>query len=195
MAKARPSGPHKQSPEEKKARMRAYYRKNKSKWKTYTRERAKRMSEAEKMALRVRQREYSRAWYEQHRDEVLARTSRYQKDNAKKMADYKANWYQQNKARVAARRHQHYHAVVKVRDQAAKQNRTFLSLKEAAALLGANYEKFRDWVYEGHCEATRTNGGQYRLHRDVVKRLQTEGHHLPLEVRKRIGLRNKRDKK
>lgn len=195
MAKAKPSQPEKQSAEEKKAKMRAYYQKNKSKWKKYKRERAKRMSRGQKEALHERQREYSRAWYQQHRDEVLARTSQYQKVHAKKMAAYRANWYQQNKARVAARRRQHYHAVVKVRDQVAKHDQMFLSLKAAAALLDANYEKFRDWVYEGNCEAMRTSGGQYRLHRNVVERLQANGHHLPLEIRKRIGLRSKGEKK
>lgn len=195
MAKAKKRKPTKPLSEKKKATMRAYYRKNKDKWKKYSSDRLERMDRDEKEALRLKQKEYSRASYERRRDEVLARTSQYQKDNAKKVAEYRADWYQRNKARVAARRRRHYHAVVKVRNQAAKQARQFISLKEAAALLDAEYEKFRKWVYQGHCESMRTIGGRYRLHRDVVEWIHAEGHHLPLEVRKRIGLRNKGDKK
>lgn len=179
--------------EERKAKMRAYYRANKDKWKKYNREELTRMSDDEKEAYRQKQREYQRAYYQANRDRIIARTSQYHQDNADKSVTYRANWYQTNKARIAARRRYHYHIVVKPRQQAAKEASQFLSIREAVTLLGAKLRAFREWVYQGRIEAVRTPGGRYLLRRDDVEHIRANCRHFPSEIRERLGLDSKED--
>lgn len=174
--------------EDVKARLRAYYRANKDKWKTYRRNALERMSEAEREALRNKQQEYSRACYQANRAKIVARTTKYQHDHIKEVTAYRAKWYQQNKRKIAARRRRHYHAVVKPRKQSAKALSGFLSIREAASALGANLEAFREWVYAGQIDAERSPGGRYRIAREVVEHVRATCHHYPAKIRKRLGL-------
>jgi excisionase family DNA binding protein len=181
--------------EKRKARMRAYYRTNKDKFQKYKREQLTRMSESERDARRQKQAEYHRAYYRKHRERIIARTARYQKTHAKKFAAYRAEWHQKNKKKVNARRKLHYHKVVKPRDKAAKAASPFVSVREAVTLLGAKLRPFRELVYRGHIAAERTPGGRYLLRRDDVERIRVNCHHLPKELRERLGLNRKGEAK
>lgn len=174
--------------EKRKARMRAYYYKNKDKWRKYKRDALTRMTKAEREAYRQRQREYSRKRYLKDREKVLKRTARYQKKHAEWFAAYRAEWYQKNKKKVAERRRRHYHSVVKQRNKAAKAASEFVTLREAVTLLGAKLRPFREWVYQGRIPAARTPGGRYLFHRDEVEYIRVMCHHYPKEIRDRLGL-------
>jgi excisionase family DNA binding protein len=174
--------------EKRKARMRAYYRKNRDQWRKYSRDALARMSESERDAHREQQREYSRAHYSKNREQIMARTARYQKEHAEWFAAYRAEWRRKNKEKVAECQRRHYHNVIKHRDQVAKGRSPFVSVGEAVSLLGAKLRPFREWVYQGRIAAVRTPGGRYHIHRDEVERIRTTCHHLPPEIRKRLGL-------
>lgn len=174
--------------EERKARMRAYYRANKEKWRKYRCTARMRMTDAEQDKKKKKQREYSGSYYQAHRAGILARTTRYQKKNAVKFAAYRAEWHQENKRRVAERRRRHYHAVVKPRRQAAKAASEFLTIRDAVTLLGAKLRAFREWVYAGRIEAVKTPGGRYLIRRDSVERIRAELFHLPRRIKKQLGL-------
>lgn len=174
--------------ERRKARMRAYYRKNRDQWRKYNRDALARMTKAEREAYRLRQKEYSRKQYLKNREKVLKRTTRYQKKHAKWFAAYRAEWHQKNKKKVAERRRRHYHAVVKQRNKAAKAASEFVTLREAVTLLGAHLRPFREWVYQGRIPAARTPGGRYLFHRDEVEYIRVTCHHFPKEIRERLGL-------
>lgn len=171
--------------------MRAYYRKNKNKWRKYKRDVLTRMTKAEREAYRRKQREYSRRQYLKNRDKVRARTTRYKKKHAEWFTAYRAEWYQQNKKKVGERRRRHYHAVVKPRNKTAKAASEFVTLREAVTLLGAKLRPFRAWVYQGRIPAVRTPGGRYLFHRDEVERIRATCHHYPKEIRERLGLKPK----
>jgi excisionase family DNA binding protein len=177
--------------EQRKARMRAYYRKNRDQWRKYNRDALARMSDFERDAHREQQRAYYRAHYTKHREQIIARTARYQKKHSGWFAAYRAEWYQDNKTKVAERRRRHYHAVVKPRDNAAKASSEFVTLREAVTLLGAKLRPFREWVYQGRIPAVRTPGGRYLFHRDEVDYIRATCHHYPKEIRDRLGLKPK----
>jgi excisionase family DNA binding protein len=174
--------------EQRKARMRAYYHKNKDQWRKYNRDARTRMTKAEREAYRLRQKEYSRKQYLKNRDKVLKRSTRYQKRYAEWFAAYRAEWYQHNKKKVATSRRRHYHAVVKPRNKAAKAASEFVTLREAVTLLGAKLRPFRDWVYQGRIAAVRTPGGRYLFRRDELEHIRATCHHYPREIRDRLGL-------
>jgi excisionase family DNA binding protein len=171
--------------------MRAYYRKHKNQWRKYNRDALARMSESEREAQREKRRAYHRVHYLQNRDEIIARTARYQKEHAEWFAAYRAEWYQSNKAKVNARRLRHYHSVVKHRDRAVKQESPFVSISEAVTELGAKLRAFRQWVYEGRIPAVKSPGGRYLIHRDEVERIRRASPHLPREIQKQLGLNRK----
>ena len=175
--------------EQRKARMRAYYQKNKNQWRKYNRDALARMTKAEREDYRWRQKEYSRKQYLKTREKVLKRTTRYQKKHAKWFAAYRAEWHQKNKKKVAERRRRHYHAVVKQRSKAAKAASEFVTLREAVTLLGAKLRPFREWVYQGRIAAVRTPGGRYLFHRDELEHIRATCHHYPREIRERLGLK------
>jgi excisionase family DNA binding protein len=174
--------------ERRKARMRAYYRKNKDQWRKYNRDALTRMTKAEREAYRQKQREHSRKHYLEKREKILKRTTLYQKKHAEWFAAYRAEWYQKNKKKVAERRRRHYHSVVKHKNRAAKAASEFVTLREAVTLLGANLRPFREWVYQGRIPAARTPGGRYLFHRDEVEYIRVTCHHYPKEIRERLGL-------
>ena len=176
------------SHEERKARMREYYRKNKEKWQKYNRDAVARLSKAQQKARCKEQREYRRSYYQENRERIIARTARYQKERAKQCAAYRRKWHQENKPRIAAGRRRHYHAVVKPRKAAAKAKSEFLTVREAVTLLGAKLRAFREWVYAGRIQAVRTAGGRYLLRREYVEQLRTDALHLPKRIRERLGL-------
>lgn len=177
--------------EQRKARMRAYYHKNKNKWRKYKRDALTRMTNAERDARREKRRAYHRAYYKKNREKIIARTVRYQHEHLEWFVAYRAEWHQTNKKRVAERRRRHYHKVVKHRNQVAKGRSPFVSVSEAVLLLGAKLRPFREWVYQGRIAAVRTPGGRYHIHRDEVERIRTTCHHLPPEIRNRLGLNSK----
>jgi len=177
--------------EKRKARMRAYYRNHKDKWRKYKRDALTRMSDSEREAQREKRRAYHRARYLQNRDEIIARTARYQKEHAEWFAAYRAEWFQQNKAKVAARQRRHYHSVVKHRDRAAKQESPFVSISEAVTELGAKLRAFRQWVYEGRIPAVKSPGGRYLIHRDEVERIRKTSRHFPRQIQEQLGLNRK----
>jgi excisionase family DNA binding protein len=171
--------------------MRAYYYKNRDKWRKYNRDALARMSDSERDAHREQQRAYYRAHYAKHREQIIARTARYQKEHAEWFAAYRAEWYQDNKTRVADRRRRHYHAVVKHRNKAAREKSPFVSVSEAVALLGAKLRPFRNWVYEGRIAAVKTPGGRYLIHRDEVERIRETSRHFPRQIQEQLGLNRK----
>lgn len=173
------------------ARMRAYYRNNKEKWKAYKRASLATVSEVEQEERRQKNREYSRHHYVKHRKKIIARTKRYRAADPAKWEAYRAAWYQQNKPAVAARRRRHYHAVVKPRINAAKATSPFMTVRQAVELLGANLSAFRRWVYEGRLPAVRTPGGRYLLRRELVEAIGVNRHHLPKEHQQHLGLYRK----
>ncbi len=177
---------------QRKARMRAYYRKNRDQWRKYKREALARMSDDERDAHREQQRAYYRAHYAKNRQQIIARAARYQKEHAEWYAAYRAEWYQDNKTKVADRRRRHYHAVVKHRNKAVREKSPFVSVSEAVTLLGAKLRPFRNWVYEGRIAAVKTPGGRWLIHRDEVERIRSTCHHLPQEIQQRLGL-NRRE--
>jgi len=177
-----------QTDEERKARMRDYYRKNKDKWKKYNRDRLTRMSEDERESYRERQKVLSREYYEAHRAEVIERTSQYQKEHREELVPYRAKYFQENKTQIRERQNKHYHAVVKDRKRKAMETSEFVSISEAVAILGAKLRGFRELVYRGEFEAHRTAGGRYKLRRADVLDLQRNIRHLPENVRRSLGL-------
>ena len=179
------------SHEDRKARMRAYYRANKDKWRKYNRDSVANLSDKEKESRREKHRQYDRAYYRANRERIIERTSQYQKKNREWSAAYRAEWYQKNKGKVAARRRHHYHTVVKQRQKADKEASEFLTVREAATLLGAKLRTFREWVYRGRIPAVKTPGGRWLLHRGVVEEIQANICHLPNDIRKRLGLAEK----
>lgn len=177
-----------QSHEEKKARMRAYYRANKHKWKKYNREALARMSEDERAAYKAKQRDYYRKHYRKNREAIIRRTSEYQQKNREKFALYRAEWYQSNKPKIAARRRKHYHEVVKPRQQEEKSNSEFVTVSEAVNILGAKLRTFREWVYQGRIDSVRTPTGRYLLRRADVEDIRSNIKHIPEKIRKTLGL-------
>lgn len=182
-----------QTHEEKKARMRAYYQANKDKWKKYNRDALARMSDDEKAAYNEKQREYSQSYYKAHREEVIKRTTQYQRDHKDKFVTYRAEWYQSNKGKIAAKRRQHYHKVVKARQQEAKAHSEFVTIREAVNILGAKLRTFREWVYQGRIESVKTPGGRYLLRRADVEEIQSNITHIPENIRTTLGLTKKGD--
>jgi len=177
--------------ERRKARMRAYYQKNKNKWRKYNRDALARMTKAQREAYRAKQNEYSRKQYLKKREHVIERTTRYQQEHSDWFSAYRAEWHQQNKKKVAERRRRHYHTVVKLRNKAAKESSAFVTLREAVTLLGANLRPFREWVYRGRIPAVQTPGGRYVFHRDELEHIRAACHHYPKEIRQRLGLKPK----
>lgn len=177
-----------QSHEEKKARMRAYYRTNRDKWKKYNREALARMTDEERTAYKERQRQLSRQYYETHREEVIQRTSKYNEDHKDNLVTYQAKWFQENKRQIAAKKLRHYHAVVKPRQQQAKETSEFVTVSQAVAILGAKLRTFREWVYQGRIAAVRTPGGRYLLRRADVEEIHSNIEHIPEMIRKTLGL-------
>lgn len=180
-----------QTHEEKKARMRAYYRANKVKWKKYNRDTLSRMSDDERAVHDEKQREYSRAYYEVHREEVIERTSKYQRDHKNEFVTYRAGWYQSNKRKIAAQRRKHYHKVVKPRQQEAKSHSEFVTVSEAVEILGAKLRAFRTWVYQGQIKSVKTPGGRYLLRRADVEEIRSNIEHIPEKIRTTLGLSKK----
>lgn len=177
-----------QSHEQKKARMRAYYQANKDKWKKYNREALARMTDEERTAYKERQRQLSRQYYEAHREEVIQRTSKYNENHKDDLVVYQANWFQANKRQIAARKRRHYHAVVKPRQQQAKETSEFVTVSQAVAILGAKLRTFREWVYQGRIAAIRTPGGRYLLRRVDVEEIRSNIEHIPEKIRETLGL-------
>ena len=177
-----------QSHEERKARMRAYYRANRDKWKKYNRDALARMTEEERAADKERQRQQSRQYYEAHREEVIQRTAKYNEDHKDELVVYRSKWFQANKCRIAAGRRRHYHAVVKPRQQQAKETSEFVTVSQAVEILGAKLRTFREWVYQGRIAAIRTPGGRYLLHRADVEEIRSNIEHIPAKIRKTLGL-------
>jgi len=180
-----------QTHEEKKARMRAYYYANKVKWKKYNRETLSRMSDAERAVHDEKQREHSRAYYEAHREEVIKRTSQYQRDHKHEFVTYRAGWYQSNKNKIAAKKRKHYHKVVKPRQQEAKLNSEFVTISEAVEILEAKLRAFREWVYQGRIKSVKTPGGRYLLRRSDVEEIRSSMEHIPEKIRTTLGLSKK----
>lgn len=180
----------KQKHEERKAKMRAYYRSNKAKWRKYKESADSKLTDADRDTLRERSREYHRAYYQANRDHIIARTTEYQQQHADKFTKYRAAWFQANKERILEQRRGHYHAVVKPRQKAAKAGSEFLTLREAVDLLGAKLRTFREWVYRGQIESVRTPGGRYLLTREYVEDLRNNVEHLPADIRESLGLTN-----
>lgn len=182
-----------QTHEERKARMRAYYQANKDKWQKYNRDALARMTDEERTAYKERQRQLSRRYYESHREEVIQRTSRYNEDHKDSLTIYRANWFQSHKSRIAAKRRRHYHAVVKPRQQQAKETSEFVTVSQAVAILGAKLRTFREWVYQGRIAAVRTPGGRYLLHRSDVEEIRENIEHIPEQIRNALGLSKRGD--
>lgn len=178
-----------QTPEEKKARMRAYYRANRHKWKKYNSDRLARMSDSERAAFEAKQREYGRTHYKANRNAVIKRTSQYNQDHKEQMTLYRAEYFQTNKKTITARQRQRYHEVVKPRMQREKALSIFVSVSQAAEILGAKLRTFREWVYQGRIAATRTPGGRYLLRRADVEEILSKIDHIPEKIRKTLGLR------
>lgn len=177
-----------QSDGERKARMRAYYAANKHKWKKYNRDTLTRMSEDERTAYNEKQREYAREYYQKHREEVIERTSQYNENHKDKLVDYRAKYFQLNKQKITARQRQHYHKVVKPRQQKAKETTEYVSVSGAVAILGAKLRAFREWVYQGRIDAVRTPGGRYLLRRADVEQIKANTKHIPEKIRMILGL-------
>jgi excisionase family DNA binding protein len=182
-----------QTQEERKARMRAYYRANRDKWKKYNREALARMTDEERTAYKQRQRQLSRQYYEVHREEVIQRTSKYNESHKDNLAAYQAKWFQENKRKIAARKRRHYHAVVKPRQQQAKETSEFVTVSQAVAILGAKLRTFREWVYQGRIAAVRTPGGRYLLRRADVEEIMENIEHIPEKIRNALGLTKRGD--
>jgi excisionase family DNA binding protein len=177
-----------QTHEEKKARMRAYYHKNKHKWRTYAEEASKLLSDEEKAARNVKQQQYSRSHYKKNREKVIARTSKYQQVNRDKWAAYQAEWHQLNKPAILARIRKHYHQVVKPRQQKAKASSDVVTTSEAANILGAKLRTFREWVYSGRIPSVKTSTGRYLLRRADVEEILANMEHIPMKIRSALGL-------
>ncbi len=177
-----------QTHEEKKARMRAYYEANKHKWKKYNREFLTRMTDEEWSAYKKRQRQLSRQYYEAHREEVIQRTSKYNENHKDDLVVYQAKWFQSNKQKIAARRRHQYHAVVKPRQQQAKETSEFVTVSQAVEILGAKLRTFREWVYQGRIPAVRTPGGRFLLRRADVEEIRSNIEHIPEKIRETLGL-------
>ena len=177
-----------QTHEEKKARMRAYYHKNKHKWRTYAEEASKLLSDEEKAARKVKNRQYHRSHYRKNREKVIARTTKYQQDDRDKWAAYQAEWYQLNKPAILARTRKHYHKVVKPRWQKAKATSDVVTVTEAANILGAKLRTFREWVYSGRIPSVKTPTGRYLLRRADVEEILANMDHVPMKIRSALGL-------
>lgn len=177
-----------QSHEERKARMRAYYQANKNKWKRYNSDALARMSDDERAEYEEKQREYARAYYAANRERVIERTTQYHKEHKEKFIAYRADWYQSNKRKIATRRRNHYHSVVKQRQQLAKSVSEFVTIREAALILGVKLRPLRESVYQGRIESVKTPTGRYFLHRNTVEEIRASVKHLPQKIRKKFGL-------
>jgi excisionase family DNA binding protein len=177
-----------QASEEAKERMRAYYRANKEKWKKYKSDSKEQMSDEERAAFHEKALAYSRAHYQKNREAVIQRTTEYQQKNKEKSQKYRAEWHQLNKQRVAKRRRKHYHEVVKPRQNQAKANSEFVTISEAAKILGAKLRAFREWVYMGRIDSLKTATGRYMLRRSDVEEIQANINHIPAKIRKTLGL-------
>jgi excisionase family DNA binding protein len=177
-----------QTHEEKKARMRSYYRANKHKWKKYNRDALARMTDEERTAYKERQSLLSRQYYEAHREEVIQRTSKYNEDHKDRLVVYRATWFQENKRRIAAQKRRHYHAVEKPRQQQAKATSEFVTVSQAVELLGAKLRTFREWVYQGRIPAIKTPGGRFLLRRADVEEIRSSIKHIPEKIRQTLGL-------
>jgi len=172
--------------------MRAYYRANRDKWKKYNRDALARMTDEQRTAFEERQRQLYRQYYEAHREKVIQRTSKYNNSHRETLKVYRAKWYQENKREIAAKRRRHYHAVVKPRQQKSKETSEFVTISQAAEILGAKHRTFREWVYQGRIAAIRTPGGRYLLRRADIEDIQTNISHIPEKIRKALGLLEKR---
>jgi excisionase family DNA binding protein len=178
----------KQKIESRKARKRAYYHLNKSKWKKYKESSKSKLTESEQEAIRERKREYSKAYYAKNRKKILARMVAYQQSRREQYAEYQAEWYQSNKKKIRERRKKYYHAVLKPRQQAAQAKSDFMTIRQAVDILKAKLPTFREWVYRGQIESVRTPGGRYLLSRETVIRIRDNIQHLPPEIRDCLGL-------
>tara|TARA_R110002111_G_scaffold100975_1_gene156368 strand:+ start:13520 stop:14074 length:555 start_codon:yes stop_codon:yes gene_type:complete len=179
-----------QTHEEKKARMRAYYQANKDKWKKYNRDALALMSDDEKVAYKEKQREYSQAYYKAHREEVIKRTTQYQRDHKDIFVAYRAEWFQANKQKILAQRRRHYHKVVKPRQKQSKAHSEFVTINEAVNILGAKLRTFRKWVYQGRIQSVKP-GNRYLLRRADVEEIQSNLEHIPEKIRTTLGLSKK----
>ena len=149
------------------------------------------MTDEQRTAYKERQRQYYRDHYDEHRVRVIQRTSQYNQDHKEQLTEYRAKWFQSNKQKIAARQRKHYHAVVKPRQQQAKETSEFVTVSQAVEILGAKLRTFREWVYQGRIAAIRTHGGRYLLRRLDVEEIRSNLEHFPKDIRETLGLSKK----
>lgn len=178
-----------QSDEDRNARMRAYYQKNKHKWKGYKENKLAVRTEEQEEQDKIRRREYHREYYQKHRRKIIDRTRKYQATRQPNFAEYRAKYFQENKPAIHAKRRKHYHQVVKPRSQKAKQCSEFVPISEAVRILNAKLRPFREWVYRGSISSVRTPGGRHLLRRSDVLELKANIHHLPIAILTTLGLK------